>query len=78
MPMSAPFADCSTAPEQEHDQQREDEAGDGKPGCGAHGKRFIEAAVADTSPTSDTFWRVDTALVHDIYVGRTDLAADPA
>jgi hypothetical protein len=66
------------APEEQHHQQGKDDPRNGVPSGGTHGERLVETAVTDATPAADTFRREHTLFMHDIDVGRADLAADAA
>ena len=78
LPVAASLPDQRSSPEDGHHQQGKDDPRHSIPPGDAHGERLVEAAVADTAPAADAFRRENALPVHDVDVGRADLAADPA
>src|SRR5450631_4711407 len=78
MPVTIPFPCDASSPEYRHHQQGKNDPRNGKPSRGTHGERLVDAAVTDAAPAADTFRRDHALSVHDIDVGRADLAADAA
>lgn len=76
--MAVQRADHCSTPIQQQYQGGEDDARHGEASDGTHRQRFVESAVTDASPTGNAFGGGDTLFMHDINIGRTDLAANPA